>query len=196
MAGYAALPTKNPGDLLTSALWNTYLQGNADSGFMRMIGDTTLGGSVASIVFSSIPSTFAHLLVVCSLLSDQAADQQLWMRLNGDTSAHYRWQIVFGQGAVANATSDGGSLVAQAVIGFAGANASAGKSHAAALISDYASVVRHAFDASFFSIGSSIQGGSGGGFINQAAAINSVTLLPAAGNFVAGGRATLYGLPH
>ena len=94
MAGYTALPTKNPGDLLTSALWNTYLQGNADSGFMRMLADTTLVATAAIVTLASIPQTFAHLLLVCYGRSTAAAtSDSLALQFNGDTAANYDYQV-------------------------------------------------------------------------------------------------------
>src|SRR5689334_865495 len=91
MPGYTALPTKNPGDLLTSALWNTYLQGNADSGFERPIAEVELASPAASVVFSSIPQTFAHLKVIWRARSALAAtNDNVDMRFNGlSASAYY-----------------------------------------------------------------------------------------------------------
>ncbi len=114
--GYAALPTKNPGDTLTSALWNTYLQGNADSGFMRMLADTTLGVAAASIDFTSIPQTFAHLMLALYGRGDTAVvNQFVRIRFNNDSGANYDYQEI--HAAAAAVTASEGLAQTSAVAG-------------------------------------------------------------------------------
>src|SRR5437879_836374 len=115
---YTALPTKNPGDLLTSTLWNTYLQGNADSGFRRMLADTTLGVAAATIDFLSIPATFAHLLLELYGRGDTALTAaNVNIRFNGDSAANYHWQNLDGGGATAQASDAGAAAVTSGLAG-------------------------------------------------------------------------------
>jgi hypothetical protein len=199
---YTALPTKNPGDILTSALWNTYLQGNADSGFMRMLADTTLGAGAASIEFASIPATFAHLMLLIEGRGDAASlAANLLLRLNNDSGAsQYTYGILNSGGAAA-----GGADNASATSFFAGviaaATATAAFSGLAAIwIPHYAGTtflkrIQSQYGAQYATTAGNLNHGVSDGFWNSSAAVNRVTLLPASGNFVAGTRATLYGLP-
>jgi hypothetical protein len=199
--GYTALPTKNPGDILTSALWNTYLQGNADSGFMRMLADTTLGGAAAQIDFASIPATFAHLMLILYPRGDAAAvSTGLIARFNGDAGANYDWQLMQGQAAVASAAE---GIAATGIFSTAVPAASA----VGNAFGIYEMLIPHYTNTASFkgftgrasskttnaSGGITVQGWSG--FWRNVAALNRITLSLASGNFAAGSRATLYGLP-
>jgi hypothetical protein len=196
--GYAALPTKNPGDVLTSALWNTYLQGNADSGFMRMLADSTLSGAAASIDFTSIPSTFAHLMLVAYLRGDNAAALiSALLRANNDSAANYLFEQVSGAAAAASATS-GAAQTAMTASGLcAAAGAAAGTfTPIVAFIPHYTNVVgaKTMLGLSFYAGTPQVQ--LLGNYWSSTAAINRLTLLPSVGNFIAGSRFTLYGLPQ
>lgn len=203
MTGFVALPTKNPGDVLTSALWNTYLQGNADSGFMRMLADSTLIGSAASFDFTSIPATFAHLLLVVYARSDTAAvSDSVIARFNGDTGANYDYQT-----AAAVATA----VTAQEVFAATGVTLAGGMPGGTAganlfgvtdiLIPHYANALNNkvAHCRSGWKAGTAttnVQKRDADGYWRSNAAINRVTLVcSSGGNFVAGSRATLYGMP-
>jgi hypothetical protein len=201
VSGYTALPTKNPGDVLTSALWNTYLQGNADSGFMRMLADTTLGSPAASIDFTSIPQTFAHLRLVLSARDTGAVTlARPIIRFNGDTAANYAAHWIENLLGVATANSSGvttGLTCTQA----SGASATASLYGVNAIdIPDYRGTTAYQEIAATFhacSTGGSALGsaGSGGGFWNALAAVTRITIVAGNTSFAAGTRATLYGLP-
>lgn len=195
---YTALPTKSPGDLLTSALWNTYLQGNADSGFMRMIADTTLGSPAATVDFTSIPQTFAHLLMVCvARTSSATAGGDLYgIRINGDTGTNYDY-VDPGGGTGTGATS---AKICGAVGGGATANLFA---TAIVWIPYYRGATnRH----QFLAVNGLIYGNTGvsaqymaigvGSWRTNATAITQLTLTGVANNFVADSRFTLYGIPQ
>lgn len=202
MSGYTALPTKNPGDVLTSALWNTYLQGNADNGFMRMLADTTLVGSAATIDFTSIPATFAHLrLAIYGRGDTVAVGTNILARLNNDSTAVYQYQLLLASAAVASAVE--GLAQTSIVLGNMPA-ASAGANFFGACVIDllhYAGATNQKvleYLTGFRSGGATGNGTTykGSGWWANGAAINRLTLIPAAGNFVAGTRATLYGIPQ
>jgi hypothetical protein len=202
---YVALPTKNPGDILTSALWNTYLQGNADSGFARKLADTTLAAAAASIDFASIPATFAHLLLICYLRGDTAAVSfDAMLRVNGDSGANYDDAInYFTNVSTVTQRSDFG---ATSITTSGGANLPAANAPANAegvleiLIPHYANTVNHksvqwqghgeqaAAAASFYNW-------IGAGRWKSTAAINELTLIASVGNFAIGSRVELVGIP-
>jgi hypothetical protein len=197
---YTALPTKNPGDLLTSALWNTYLQGNADSGFVRMLADTTLGVDAASIDFTSIPATFAHLIAVLYAKSAAAAaTDTLSLRLNGDVGTNYFIQQLAGGGATAVASQP--AAAAQGSVGVvAGSTGPAATEFGASLV-----IIPHYSQASNRKLWQALAGVIGssadvriviGEDSTITAAINRVTFLCNGGNLKTGSRATLYGLPQ
>jgi hypothetical protein len=198
VSGYTALPTKNPGDVLTSALWNTYLQGNADSGFMRMIADSLLvGGPAAQFDFVSIPQTFAHLMVIITGRSDQVANTvAINMRMNNDSSAAYEHES--NQGIDAVGSSGQGTAQTVAYVGdMAAASAGAGRVGTATLwIPHYTGTVLnkgwHTLGGSMYS--SHIASLRAGQWLNPAA-VTRLTIIPGGGNFVVGSRATVYGLP-
>jgi len=65
---------------------------------MFSIATTTVGsGGVSSITFSSIPSTFTHLQVRLSFLS-QSGGGVLYSTLNGDSGSNYAWHSLYGIG--------------------------------------------------------------------------------------------------
>jgi hypothetical protein len=194
---YTALPTKNPGDLLTSALWNTYLQGNADSGFARMLADTTLVAAAASISFASIPATFAHLMLVGLARGDTAATSiALQLRFNNDSAANYNVEVLTATAAVAAAATNTG-LTAGWGNAIPAATAAAGHfSPVVIFIPNYASATP---DKSLFGLGflpANPQLQIAGSLWASTAAINRIDLFAGAGNLLAGTRFTLYGLPQ
>lgn len=112
-AGYLVPPTKNPGDLLTSPLWNSFIRDNLDFGMVRPVGDVVLGSSAASVDFTSIPATFAHLLLVLYLRSDAGATSAaLNLRLNNDSGANYDLDAISAtSGAPSGADSYAGGAI-------------------------------------------------------------------------------------
>lgn len=61
------------------------------------IATTTLGSSTASYTFSSIPSTYTHLILVTSGLV--TTSEYLRCRINSDTGSNYSSTVVEGNGA-------------------------------------------------------------------------------------------------
>jgi hypothetical protein len=84
-----------------------------ESGAAAAVGDyesistTTVGaGGSASVVFSSIPSTYKHLQIRAITRNSTAATSDNWslMEFNSDTTAaNYRMHALFGSGAAAGA---------------------------------------------------------------------------------------------
>jgi hypothetical protein len=175
---------------------------DASSNILSRIANTVLGSSAASVSFTSIPSTYRHLILVTYDRSDTAATNTgRRLQFNGDTAASYYAQGVTG---VAAATSAAETLAATGgrLGPMTAANASVTTlfSGAFILIPNYAQAtnLKIALGVGFAPSGT----GTGtetmtaeGFFWNNAAVINRVDLLAAAGNLVSGTTVTLYGLP-
>lgn len=164
-----------------------------------------LGASQASIDFTSIPAGFTHLRIECCLRGDTAATSTtVLMRFNNDSTSNYQWQQLIAFGATVTGSDSGAALTATLTVGSATANTSPAGAFGNCVIDipNYAtaSVSNHkAFD----SIGSTRLAAGSAGYVStrnsgiwlSSAAVNRITLLPGAGNFVAASRATIYGLP-
>lgn len=62
------------------------------------IATTTLATTASTITFSSIPSTYTDLLVVCNPITNVTTGQ-MTIRLNGDTGSNYSRLILWGTGS-------------------------------------------------------------------------------------------------
>ncbi len=164
------------------------------------IYNTTLGAGAATIDITGIVNTYAHLLLIVQAKSDTAAlSTTLSARFNGDTSLTYHSQRIRGSAAVTSASEN---LAANlAVVGQIGAaTASPAIGVASLLIPNYAdgtvtkAWLGESFSATNNTTGTLYRDTSGGYWAASTAAINRITLLPAAGNFAAGARVTLYAM--
>jgi hypothetical protein len=202
MSGFTTVPLHNPGDTFPSADWNTVANDLNNGGVMRMLADTKLLGSVASIDFASIPQTFAHLKVVAYLHGDQASPQAINLKMNGDGAAnHYLWggaSLQSGTTTVGNTGSSPGDTKIQIPAFLVGT----GNANMAGIME---LLIPHYTDTTYWHhvLGHATCWDAGPGHNyeffgvwEQALAINELTFTPAAGNFVAGTRITVYGLPQ
>jgi hypothetical protein len=164
------------------------------------IFDSTLGASAASIDVTGISNTYAHLMISIYSRGDTAAiSTDVMMRFNGDTAANYDWQRAMG---IAAATSAFETFAQTTMaVGFcpgstAGANLFASQE---VFIPNYAGSTNNKQHVSIHSMkagtaSTNLSVGIWGGSWRSNAAINQVTLLPQAGNFVAGTRVTVHAL--
>lgn len=199
---FVAVPDKNSGDVFTTAMWSTFLEGNLNGGVERPIYDTILGVATASIDITGIPQTFAHLEIIVAARSDTAAlNTLLQLRFNGDTGANYYDQI----GNVSNVTFGGAEDLGQNIGTVATIPAATATANCFGIIrlsvADYTNVARFkAWEATHSARWGTTTGlhnaGMHGGDWAAIAAITRITLLPAAGNFAAGSRVTLLGVPY
>ena len=67
------------------------------------IATQTLGSAVATVTFSSIPSTYTDIILVS--VPKSAAAQDLYFRINGDSGTNYSRTILYGTGSVAGSTT-------------------------------------------------------------------------------------------
>lgn len=198
---WTSVPDKATGDVFTEAMWDTFVRDNLNTGVPVVLANSTLVASAASISFTGINQTFAHLMVVAYLRGDTAAaSTTLNLRFNGDAGANYDNQLAFGSAATVGAIETfaatqlrSGTIPANT----AGANLF-GAQHIT--IPHYAQASNNkAVSAQSAHKTGTASGNMGveahAGFWRSNSAITQVALLPAAGNFVAGSRVTLYGVP-
>ena len=165
---------------------------------MVLIGSIELENVAASVTFSSIPSTYKHLLVKWQARCDNAvAANTLLLRMNADTGANYDYAFTS-----ANATFGGTSAVAQTSVRFGtvqGTSAAANVGAAGTLqISNYKGTTFYkTFHAQLWRQDAATTGGSyvesSAGHWKSTVAVTSLTILPSAGNFVVGSRFDFYG---
>jgi hypothetical protein len=154
-------------------------------------------GGQANIQFSNIPGTYRNLLLTFVGRGDSSSDnKQLYMQLNGDTGSNYDWQNSYnGSGELAQADS-------KAEVGYitgatAPSNAAGGGQ---ILLNSYAGTSfrklwsgtthLHDHDTNAARTFSMVPSGSW----RSTAAITSILLFPASGNFVQNSVASLYGI--
>jgi len=61
------------------------------------ISTQTLGSSVSSVTFSSIPSTYTDLVIIVNRITNQL--DNLYAQFNGDTGTNYSYTNVWGNGS-------------------------------------------------------------------------------------------------
>lgn len=165
------------------------------------ISDQTLVGSAATVDVASIVASYAHLLVVAYARGDTAATStNLMLRLNGDTAANYDFQTMTGNTAGAFA-AEAFAQALGASVGLIPANTAGANLFGAFIffIPHYAGSASNKLALSVSSVKTGTTSGSmtnylRAGFWRSNAAINQITLFPAAGNLVAGTRLSVYGM--
>jgi hypothetical protein len=169
---------------------------------MVPLGDVIVpSGGQATIDFQNIDQSFAHLMIQASLRGDNAATSvTLGIRFNGDSSAVYYdvWMqnsaasFVGGEHGASPATqSDAGFMVAAGgLAGWYSVHTIHLNDYAAAKPQNFTAVTHGMWNSGSGNHAIRVAGGSRG----SAASTNRITLVPGAGNFVAGSRATLYGV--
>ena len=154
------------------------------------IATTTLGSAQSSITFSSIPSTYTDLVLICSVKGD-ASIGLVRVRLNGDTGSNYSFTRIYGTGSVAasdrytNTTSmelsdPGTGFNSQFILGIGHIQNYSNTTTYKTMLgrgNELANVVQATVN-----------------LWRNTAAVNSVTVLTTSNNFIAGSTATLYGI--
>lgn len=198
---FSTVPSKNIGDVFTASMWNTYIRDNINKGVVRPIGDNLLGSAGATITFSSIPTDYVGLMLILVGRGDTAAAAAAAsVRFNGDTGTNYYWETSYAQGlALTNGESLANSAILLGELPAGTAQASVAGS-VVAYIPNYAGTTYHkqvhADNAHKTGTGTGATVHRGGiGHWQSTSAISSVGLIISAGNFAAGTRATLYGMP-
>ena len=163
---------------------------------MVTISDLLLAADTATFDFTSIPGTYKHLIIkLVGRMTGAVTDGVVTMKFNNDGGANYDWET---QAGFTSTSSVGGTSADTSIRVGEVTGASATSGHVGAIdidILDYA--------ATTLFKGAITKGGRVGGtrfaFQNfghwrSTSAITRVTLTPGSGNWLAGSRATLYGL--
>lgn len=192
---------------MPSASWlNGWLTGDLVSAgeFRKGVGcvaDSTLGVAAASIDFTGLPTSYAHLMVVLNGRGDTAAATVgVGMRFNNDSTAgHYNWETLTAVDATVSSAGGGGAATSYDLGLLPAASSPAAGSFGAVMawILHYGSGLEHPF----VGINACAPGSTGisvkllgGQSVNLGAVINRITFVPSAGNFAAGTRASIYAM--
>lgn len=163
------------------------------------LADILVSAPQPTIAIPSIPQTSRHLVVIAALRGDNASHTlSLGVRVNGDGGNNYGWQILDGSGAAVTGLNQTAQNMAVAGLVCAGSETSGVFASSFALLPDYRAATAHVLSGHASRIGSlNYVVRQFGGYYGIGAAITSLTFYPyaGAGNFVAGSRLTLYGLP-
>ena len=166
-----------------------------------VLSNVTLTGTQTTISFTSIPSTYTHLVIVFQGRSNASglATTGFRMTLNNDTGSNYNGQYVGGNNASAIA-----AIQSAAAFGYLGnmpaANATTGYSMSGSIeIPNYAGTTF--FKNALFQT-TRDENGAGANMVTyrghivwkSTSAINRLNLVPQYGDFIAGSRFTLYGI--
>jgi hypothetical protein len=155
------------------------------------IAEQTLGSAAATVTFSSIPSTFTDLVLVCNILgSGGTADSNAALRFNGDTGSNYSRTTLAGDGSSAAS--------------FRSSNATRGLLQATGYYSTTpATIISHIQSYSNSTTNktvisrASLSTWSAEATVNlwrNTSAVTSITLVLATGTFAAGSTFSLYGI--
>lgn len=169
------------------------------SGAVTQITDTTLGSAAADITFSSIPSTYNHLMIIisgrCSSGSVNGTD--LLVQLNSDTGVNYRHARNTKYGAAGSTvTIEGGNNFSSMSLGnlWGGTSNSNTISGAQMIFPNYKGTTLT--KSMIFNGGcmtDSPGAGSGFGQWINFSAVTTIKIFSTGGNLDTGTRATLYG---
>jgi hypothetical protein len=169
-------------------------------GGMTLIQDVLLSAVTASITFSSIPQTYKSLVLDLfgAVNTTGVVDESIHLNFNGDTGTNYDSLVNVAVTETGGLASYGYGVAFIAMGNIPAANAPAGSSGGQTLrIPNYASTT---FWKSVLFYGGDHWGTSNNtAFVTYAdwrstAAISEISLQPASGSFLAGTRATLWGL--
>jgi hypothetical protein len=162
------------------------------------IYDSVLGAPAASIDITGIVANYAHLEIEIYARGDTAATSTtILARFNNDSTAIYNTQNL--QAANTTVTAAGALNAAQLTVGtMPAANAPVNHMGACRMLVPYytgASGYKTMLGLSYFETADTAAGQAiyyTGGIWKSAVAINRITLLPGAGNFIAASRVTIY----
>jgi len=152
------------------------------------IQTTTLGSAQASYTFSSIPSTYTDLIIVCNAKS--AGTPTIRLGFNSDTGSNYSSTILYGDGSsagsvrVSNETSMNiGGVVTEFGTTIINVMNYSNSTTYKTVIGDYRMV-----SAAYGEAGAKV------GLWRNTAAISSITISTASSTFSIGSTFTLYGI--
>jgi hypothetical protein len=170
------------------------------AGSFSLIQTQALAADAGSVTFSAIPGTYEHLMILWTARGTDAGNPDVYLQFNGDTGANYDRELLVGVSAAPASGATVGQTALQAIGTMPGSTADAGRAAGGTIrIASYArttfwkTAVGDFSDIRATSAGNQLAG-MAGGIWRSTAAITSVTLLPSAGNFLAGSVFSLYGI--
>jgi hypothetical protein len=151
------------------------------------IATQTLGSTVSSVTFSSIPLTYTDLILISSPLT-ATANLAVQMRLNSDTATNYSRTLIEGNGT---STSSGRSTNEDQVsISFTSTNTTPYP-----IITQFQNYSNTTTNKTFLSRSSGSTVLAYVGLYRSTSAISTILLFPSSGgSFTAGSTFTLYGI--
>ena len=174
------------------------LSAGANASFL--INEIVTSGSQATVSFSSISSAYRDLEIRVRARGTAAATNAFVLaRFNGDTAANYDWEDLHAFGSTVSAVQ----AVADTSLFLSIIPAASAPANAAGVIDTVIADYRGTTFYKALTSRSAVQIGTGGstqgayltgGLWRSASAINSITILLGAGNFVNGSVVSLYGI--
>jgi hypothetical protein len=166
-----------------------------DAGAMFPLQVVTVGGSgAASVSFTNIPNTYAHLHLRSIILNSAAATGDVWIRFNSDTGNNYKNHYLYGNGGSIFGGPGGRTDVMYAAFG--GSTISPGASVMDIL--DYANTNKNTTIRAL--MGHERNDGVSGdlaltsGVWLNTNAVTSINIFPNSGSFAPNARFALYGV--
>lgn len=170
---------------------------------MMLIKSQTLGTASASISFTSIPITYNNLkLIICARGDTAAIATTVALTVNGDSSTKYSYTSLKGDSSAGTASSRATAATSDVSINIPASTAAALDFGTIEIFfPSYLSTSSKPFFDINTTENNSVSAGSA--FITTTAhlytgslGINSITLVPSAGNFVANSTFRLYGISN
>lgn len=176
----------------------TWIAAGGASG-MTQIAQTTLASAAADITFSSIPSTYTHLLLLINGFGTSASANgaKLFLQMNGDAGSNYSYSnnVKYGSSG-ATVTLNGGNTNTSIDMGYVwcGTAVSALAGVEIKVLDYKGTTLQKSATYTGGSFSDATQAGSGWGRWKSTSAVTSLKLTTDATNFGIGTKATLYGL--
>lgn len=164
------------------------------------LAETVLGSPAGSVTFGSIPGTYRHLRLVCSVRGTTAASfVAVNMNFNSDSGANYDRQFTYGSAGTAGASEAIGTTGMDSIIRATAASSTANAFAGTDLtIYDYAGAQHKNVSGTAIeprnAAGGSVYALTMTGRWRSTSAITQIDISPASGNFDTGCVFTLYGL--
>ena len=164
----------------------------------ELIQAVSIAVTTASVTIS-IPTGYNRIEVFWrARMSDAVAAEQLYLRMNGDTSAHYLWEVNQANNTTVAATTSGAAVAQIQIATVTGNSATALYFGAGSFTIDGASdAVNYKTmqgTSAAFGTTTNMWAGVYSGQWLSAAVVTSITLFGATGSFLAGSNVTAYGL--
>lgn len=177
--------------------FNTIWDSRSGVSSMDVINSVKIKSATSSVTFGSIPQTYTHLQIRGVLKSSGAGNEDLMVRLNGDTASNYTRHALFSSGSTPVSQVDTSQTAARIADNFVIVNSSS--NIYGAFITDIFDYTNTNKSKTLKTLYAADRNGAGGvGFHTNlwmnSQAINSILIYPAGSNFAENSSITLYGI--